>query len=281
MRNRYHKVKKETEAFFFDRLAGNYNPDMNVTEIFYKHSREGKFFFESLPKDFSGKKILDVGCGNGKAAVFFAKRGGQVEGIDISKNSVSFAKLLVAKHKVSNLVKIKVGDIHRLDFADNCFDVVFARAVLHHSQLEVAVKEIYRVLKPGGIALFSDPLNYNPLFKIYDHFTISCLDSPDERRLNTCDLSTIKKYFPQMKWIGTDITSLVVFGLYLLYQKIAKHNVSSVWFEDIELGRKWSKLYALCNKMDSFLPSFLQLFGWRIVMACKKDGSKKSIKNMS
>ena len=93
--------------------------------------------------------------------------------------------------------------------------------------------------------------------------------SPGERRLNLNDLNTVKSIFKKVTWIGTDITSLILFFCYFLYLKLTK-KVTFGWFESIQDGYKLVKLYAFFNKIDSLLPKIIQLLGWRIVIICHK-----------
>lgn len=122
-------------------------------------------------------------------------------------------------HKVSNLVQFRTGDIQKLPNRSGSIDIVIGKAVLHHVDLPKAIKEVERVLKPRGIALFSDPLDYNPVVKLYDKFASSGLRSPGERRLNFNDLKIIKKAFKQVKSIGTDITTLILFFVLFFLSK--------------------------------------------------------------
>lgn len=101
--------------------------------------------FESL----KGKKVLDIATGTGFATVTFAKFGAEVTGIDLTDYAVAQTKRNFELRGLQGAV-LKM-DAQKLDFPDNTFDFVCAHGCLMHMpDTEGAVKEIYRVLKPGG-----------------------------------------------------------------------------------------------------------------------------------
>jgi ubiquinone/menaquinone biosynthesis C-methylase UbiE/uncharacterized protein YbaR (Trm112 family) len=103
--------------------------------------------------------ILDDGCGTGAFLEFVRRRALPVEhyvGIDVSRGMLTHAKRrLDATGSDHALVQ---ADACRLPFAADTFDIVYARALLHHlPEPALGVREIARVLKPGGIAVLLDP----------------------------------------------------------------------------------------------------------------------------
>lgn len=101
--------------------------------------------------NISTAEILEIGIGNGRDSIFMAKKGHNVIGIDISPEPVSIAKEKAKKGKVEN-VKFETGDAENLKYEPDTFDVVYSVAAIHSTPLQSVLKEIYRVLKPGGIA---------------------------------------------------------------------------------------------------------------------------------
>ncbi|MEK6760885.1 MAG: class I SAM-dependent methyltransferase, partial [Nanoarchaeota archaeon] len=99
-------------------------------------------------------KILDLGCGNGK---HFSSMNGEIYGIDFSENMLKFAKQIAEKNKLNvNLTKTFA---HSLPFKDNFFDAAIFVAVLHcipdAKKREKALKELFRVLRPGAEAFIT------------------------------------------------------------------------------------------------------------------------------
>jgi ubiquinone/menaquinone biosynthesis C-methylase UbiE len=99
----------------------------------------------------AGEKILEIGCSTGMDSAELVRLGKQVVGVDLSPQSIE-----VAKHHfqlVGLTAELKVENAQQLTFSDNSFDVVYSFGVLHHTpNIEAAMDEVYRVLKPGGKA---------------------------------------------------------------------------------------------------------------------------------
>ena len=85
-------------------------------------------------------------------------------------------------------------DAHELKFQDESFDLIFGVSVLHHLDINKAVSEFNRVLKPDGIILFAEPLDMNPFSKMIRYFTPKAR-TIDEHALRFIDLRTIRKIF--------------------------------------------------------------------------------------
>lgn len=106
-----------------------------------------------IPHLTAGLNLLDVGCGPGTITVDLARRlaPGHVTGVDASAEIIEHAAGLAFDEGVHNAV-FRVGDVYALDFPDESFDIVHAHQVLQHVANPVAaIREIRRVLKPGGI----------------------------------------------------------------------------------------------------------------------------------
>ena len=85
----------------------------------------------------------------------FAKRGARVHGIDISSEAIHIARRTAVANEVEERVRFTVGSAYELDSPDNYFDVIAGQAILHHvADKSRVASELYRVLKPGGKAVF-------------------------------------------------------------------------------------------------------------------------------
>jgi 2-polyprenyl-6-hydroxyphenyl methylase/3-demethylubiquinone-9 3-methyltransferase len=109
---------------------------------------------EKIKKNFSENKnikILDVGCGGGFLSNALAKNSFAVTGIDMSEDSLRIAK----EHDETQSVVYQVADAYKLPFANESFEVVTAMDFLEHVEdPEAVVKEISRLLKPGGLFIY-------------------------------------------------------------------------------------------------------------------------------
>ncbi len=98
---------------------------------------------------FPGKKVLEVGCGNGYVLSRYARQGADVVGVDITRTAVELCRQRFAHMNLAGT--FQEADAERLPFADATFDCVCSMGVLHHvPDTRRAVTEIHRVLKPGG-----------------------------------------------------------------------------------------------------------------------------------
>ena len=101
--------------------------------------------------DFRGARLLEVGCGMGTDLLQFARGGAQVTGVDLTPRSIEISRHHLAVYGEQG--DFAVTDGEDLPFADESFDVVYSNGVLHHTpDTARAVREIHRVLRPGGQA---------------------------------------------------------------------------------------------------------------------------------
>jgi len=101
---------------------------------------------------FAGKRLLEVGFGTGTDLLQFARGGATVTGVDLTPRSIALARRRFDVYGLTG--EFAIGDGESLAFADATFDVAYAFGVLHHTpDTDGAVREIHRVLKPGGKAI--------------------------------------------------------------------------------------------------------------------------------
>lgn len=93
-----------------------------------------------------GERVLEIGCGTGSDLLQFAKNGARATGIDFTEKHVE-----LARHRVGELAVVHQADARHLPFENESFDYVYSHGVLHHSdEPEQIVREMFRVLRPGG-----------------------------------------------------------------------------------------------------------------------------------
>ncbi|MEP2920502.1 bifunctional 2-polyprenyl-6-hydroxyphenol methylase/3-demethylubiquinol 3-O-methyltransferase UbiG [Sulfitobacter sp.] len=118
-------------------------------------------YFDKLV-DWRGKAVLDLGCAGGFMAEALDDRGALVTGIDPAKESIAAARA----HAQGRAITYDVGVGEALPYSDGTFDTVVCVDVLEHVQdVEAVLKEVHRVLKPGGMFLF-DTINRNVLARL-------------------------------------------------------------------------------------------------------------------
>lgn len=180
----------------------------------YSYKRE-KRILSKLVEDFQDKNVLEIGSYTW--AVWFNEdtKPKKLTCINISEAELESGKLL-AKGKPFE-VDHKLMDANNLTFDDNTFDVVFGGAILHHLDIEQTMSHIHRVLKPGGKIVFLEPLNMNPIYRLYRKLNPQ-ERTPDEHALVASDFRIIKKkftfnhYFFDFFSVITGFISLKIFG---------------------------------------------------------------------
>ena len=117
--------------------------------------------------DVNGKTILEYGCGDGVNTVLLANRGAKVVSLDLSAELVDIARRRLQVHGITSGVDFIVGSAHDLPLPDESVDVVFGIAILHHLDLGLSAREVNRVLKKGGIAIFQEPVRNSRLMRAF------------------------------------------------------------------------------------------------------------------
>jgi SAM-dependent methyltransferase len=106
--------------------------------------------------DLAGKQLLDLACGMGEESVYFAKLGARVTGIDISDVGVASLRRRAAHHRLDiTALEMRVDPT---SFADSSFDRIHGLGILHHVGIERGLAEVDRLLRPGGLGVFLEPI---------------------------------------------------------------------------------------------------------------------------
>lgn len=121
----------------------------------YPHEKVVQFVFRAFPRAArQGPKALDLGCGSGVHTQFLAAEGFQVHARDLS--AVGVRNTLERLKKQGLDADVAVGRVERIDFPQDSFDLVICVGTLDCAgavAFPSALREIVRVLKPGGISL--------------------------------------------------------------------------------------------------------------------------------
>ena len=127
--------------------------------------------FALLQAELAGQahaRVLDLGCGAGHVSFHVAPLVAEVVAYDLSQSMLDVVASAAAERGLANIATER-GAAERLPFADASFDFVFSRYSAHHwSDLGLALREVRRVLKPGGVAAFIDVMSPgSPLLDTY------------------------------------------------------------------------------------------------------------------
>ena len=116
----------------------------------YRYSTESHILSNLDRIDFAGKRVLEIGLGQGADSEQIERRGGIYSGIDLTDEAVKRTKMRFTLKDLS-FERIEQASALDLPFEDDSFDIVFSHGVLHHiPEIRAAQKEIARVLKPEG-----------------------------------------------------------------------------------------------------------------------------------
>jgi len=111
-------------------------------------------------KNNKANKIVELGAGLGRDSIYFAKNSIHVEALDYSQSGIKNINQKIIKNNLSNLIKTKFFDVRKkLPFKNNSIEGVYSHMLycmaLTTSDLESLNKEIHRILKPGGINIYT------------------------------------------------------------------------------------------------------------------------------
>jgi SAM-dependent methyltransferase len=165
-----------------------------------------RFFADQLALLAPGRAVLEYGCGEGSSAFTLAELGARVTGIDISGVRIEHARERAAAAGLDSVEFLEMN-AETLEFPDRSFDVVCGVSIIHHLDLDKALAEVARVLRPNGRALFFEPMGHNPIINLYRRFTPR-LRTADEHPLLMRDLSAMQERFGDVQVRFFHLTSL-------------------------------------------------------------------------
>lgn len=209
------------------------------------------------------QRLLDFGCGMGVGGVTFARLGYRVEGFDISPGNIAVAEHLATRHGLADRCHFITMTAERLAYPDNHFDVIVGMDILHHVDVAKVMTEVHRVLKPGGVAIFKEPIRVPVLDTIRESRLLLKLAptetsfdkhvhiTDDERKLTGDDLKLLSGCFSEVR---TQRFSLLL----RLYRIIPRRWFNLVW-----------KLQRLDYEMMRLFPPLRRL-GDVCVFTCRK-----------
>lgn len=211
---------------------------------YYRAIRDGaERFTNRVIEKAANADVLEYGCGNCSQARSLATTSRSICGIDISDVAIEEAR--AGADGVSNM-RFEVMNAEALEFADDSFDLVFGRGIVHHLDLNKCFAEVARVLRPGGTALFWEPLGHNLLLNGYRALTPSAR-TPDEHPLLAPDFDIARQYFGGVNTEFYGLTSLaaVPFGDGAVGDMVLKVSASIDRALFRVPGLKWQAWYCL------------------------------------
>jgi len=163
---------------------GRFLAKYGAGEIWNWESPAGKLRWARRVKMLSthlgaGMRVLELGCGTGYFTRELARSRADIVAIDVSPELLELAR---ANYSAPN-VRYEIQNASALSYPDAVFDSVVGSSVLHHLEIEEALREIHRVLKAGGTIYFTEPNMLNPQIAVQKNVPWvkrKLGDSPDE-----------------------------------------------------------------------------------------------------
>ena len=157
-------MNKKTSGYYreeFNKMAWIYDPAVSLIGAIFGGEKRLRRKILGLADIKNGDRVLDIGCGTGTSALIIAGDvgdKGEVVGIDLSDKMLDIAKRKLEKYRFRNVTFLK-ANAEEIPYPDSYFDKVTAFVALHEMNHEGRIntlREIYRMLKPGGNALIAD-----------------------------------------------------------------------------------------------------------------------------
>jgi len=265
--------RAHVEAVYHDTWARSTRlEELLVDESFQSPTAvENRFALEALggADGLIGKPLLDLGCGSGEAAVFFALRGADVTAVDVSGEMLRVARALASQRGVA--VQTAQVMAEAMPFADETFEYLYGNGVLHHVTLEPTIREIRRVLKVGGRAVFIEPLAHNPLIHVY-RYLAKAVRTPTERPFAFKDFRVVQQYFPAFQHREFWLFSLAIFLYYYGIERIDP-GADRYWKRIIRDGWRVEGAFRLLYRVDGVclrVIPWLRRWCWNTVLVVEK-----------
>jgi SAM-dependent methyltransferase len=149
-------------------IADNYQSDQESYLLYLMHVATYKYSLNFV----AGKKVLDYGCGSGYGTALISSTCSEITGVDVSSEAIAHAK---SHFNGSNLTYMHVEriEVSPMPFPDSSFDVVLSFQVIEHVEdVPAYLRELERVLVPGGVIMIATPDRSSRLFSFQKPWNI-------------------------------------------------------------------------------------------------------------
>ncbi len=195
------------ERAFFDRVAAGTTVAPMSRDVLERYAAPrwphlfAKEMMFRLAGDLRGKRVLEVGCGEGVASAQLAYCGAAVDAVDLSPVSIDVARRRAAANGQD--ATFRVADVTCDDVADpDTYDVVWCDLILHHltDSLGAIMDGVRRWLKPGGVFIAREPVAYAGWLKAVRGLVPVTVDATDdEQPLREREFAAIAARFPDLR----------------------------------------------------------------------------------
>jgi len=211
-------------------------------------------------------KALDAGCGFGVYSILLAEAGCDVQGVDINEEEIARAKKWAAARGVGHRVEFRTGDLQTMTNREGAFDLVVCSEVLEHlDQPSLGARNLYRLLKPGGVAIISMP-NMACLLGAMQW----CYRKSGLRALLGKPPLDLHQIQHSRYWFGNILQLLREAGFRV--DKVESTSLLPLWWEIDAVLTKRLGIVTVCGRLDdliSRIPGFNYL-GFNLIVLSRK-----------
>jgi ubiquinone/menaquinone biosynthesis C-methylase UbiE len=255
--------QKQLVKDHFTRVAGSWSARYASDRSFqnYNFIVRREHVLELFDKEQG--RYLDAGCGSGDFIAALVERGGEVFAIDVAAQMIQQSQAKFFSHQDAARIHFSVADVTNLSFSESYFDAVVAVGLIEYlSDDEAALKELYRVLKPGGILIITVPNLASP-FMAFEVLT------SEVRQLRRRVLATVRGHRVSPKFVHRH------FLPWRLDRKLARVGFRKLDYVFCTYGlfsapRLSALFLALSRKLDRFSRSPAGILGSNYIVKVKK-----------
>jgi ubiquinone/menaquinone biosynthesis C-methylase UbiE len=199
--------------------------------------------------------ILEFGCGEGWSTIEYGKRGAEVYCFDISPGSLKNLLHEAEEEGIAKKIRPSVMAAEHLGYPSKTFDLVLGVSILHHTDVGLVGQEVARVLKPGGRALFIEPLAHNIFLRLFRWLTPN-RRTPTEQPMTVAQIRDFSQAFKQGDYRGYYLFSIFPQGI--------------LWLTKSQgLFRLSLRVTAVIDRVLLMLFPFLQRYCWAAIIEVK------------
>ena len=195
-----------------------------------------------------GLRVLELGCGAGDLSVELLHRGARLTALDISPGMVQLAR---ARAGGATFV---VAPAEETGLPDASFDLVLGKWVLHHVDVAAAAREVHRLLRPGGRAVFFENQDRNPLLRLarrglWGSRRFNWVGTQDEHPLTRADFDTLARTFDRVE---------LAYPSFYFFEALSR-----------ALGHRMHEPLQGADSLIGRLP-FARPWSWHVLVSCRR-----------